>query len=62
MRGASLWRRVVRELRTAVLVVPSVVARRAGKVLINPRHPGFNGIVAGKREAVVWDARLFALR
>jgi RES domain-containing protein len=50
----------IRELRTAVLVVPSVVARREGNVLINPRHPDFSGIIAGAPEPVVWDARLFA--
>lgn len=50
----------VRELRTAVLVVPSVVARREGNVLINPQHPDFGGIIAGAPEPVVWDARLFA--
>ena len=52
----------IRELRTAVLVVPSVVARREGNVLINPRHPDFKDIVAGTPEPVVWDARLFAPR
>jgi RES domain-containing protein len=52
----------IRELRTAVLVVPSVVARREGNVLINPRHPDFSGIVAVAPEPVVWDARLFAPR
>ena len=50
----------IRELRTAVLVVPSVVARRDGNVLINPRHPDFSSIIAGAPEPVVWDARLFA--
>lgn len=50
------------ELRTAVLVVPSVVARREGNVLINPRHPDFSNIVASAPEPVVWDARLFAPR
>ncbi len=50
----------IRELRTAVLVVPSVVARREGNVLINPQHPDFSGIIAGALEPVVWDARLFA--
>jgi len=50
----------IREQRTAVLVVPSVVARREGNVLINPRHPDFSGIVAGVPGPVVWDARLFA--
>lgn len=52
----------IRELRTAVLVVPSVVARREGNVLINPRHPDFGNIVASTPEPVVWDARLFAAR
>lgn len=46
-------------LRTAVLVVPSVVARREGNVLINPRHPAFSTIVTRSPEPVVWDARLF---
>ena len=50
----------IRERRTAALVVPSVVARREGNVLINPQHPDFNSIVASKPELVVWDARLFA--
>ena len=50
----------IREQRTAVLVVPSVVARREGNVLINPQHADFSGIVAGAPEPVVWDARLFA--
>lgn len=49
----------IRERRTAVLIVPSVVARREGNVLINPQHPDFSGIAAGAPEPVVWDARLF---
>lgn len=49
----------IRELRTAVLMVPSVVARREGNVLLNPQHPDFKKIVAGSPEPVVWDARLF---
>ncbi len=48
-----------RDRRTAVLVVPSVVARREGNVLLNPQHPDFKKIVAGSPEPVVWDARLF---
>ena len=50
----------IRERRTAVLLVPSVVARREQNVLINPQHPNFSEIVAGTPEPVVWDARLFA--
>ena len=49
----------IREQRTAVLVVPSVVARREMNVLLNPQHPDFKKIVAGSPEPVVWDARLF---
>jgi RES domain-containing protein len=49
----------IRERRTAVLVLPSVVARREGNVLLNPQHPDFKKIVAGSPEPVVWDARLF---
>jgi RES domain-containing protein len=49
----------IREQRTAVLVVPSVVARREMNVLLNPRHADFKKIVAASPEPVVWDARLF---
>lgn len=47
------------ERRTAVLVVPSVVARKEGNVLVNPLHPDFSKISAGRPEPVIWDARLF---
>lgn len=50
----------IRERRTAVLVVPSVVARREVNVLLNPRHADFKKIVAGSPEPVVWDSRLFS--
>ena len=49
----------IRECRTAMLVVPSVVARRESNVLINPQHPDFRLISAGTPEPVLWDARLF---
>lgn len=49
----------IRQRRTAVLVVPSVVARREGSVVLNPQHPDFSKIVAGNPEPVIWDARLF---
>jgi RES domain-containing protein len=52
----------IRERRTAVLVVPSVVARREVNLLLNPQHPDFKKIVAGTPEPVVWDARLFTRR
>jgi len=43
----------IRERRTAVLLVPSVVARREGNLLINPQHPDFGLIVAGSPEPVI---------
>lgn len=49
----------IREQRTAVLLVPSVVARIEANVLFNPAHPDFEKIVAGNPQAVIWDARLF---
>ena len=49
----------IRQGRTAVLVVPSVVARRESNVLLNPQHADFRKIVAARSEPVVWDARLF---
>jgi RES domain-containing protein len=47
------------EKRTAVLVVPSVVARGDCNVLINPAHPDFHKIAHTRAEPVVWDRRLF---
>lgn len=49
----------IRERRSAVLVVPSVVARREGNVVLNPAHPDFRKIKPGQPEPVLWDARLF---
>jgi RES domain-containing protein len=45
--------------RTAVLIVPSVVARPDRNVLINPAHPDFRRITHSTPEPVVWDRRLF---
>jgi RES domain-containing protein len=49
----------LREGRSAVLCVPSVVARREHNVLLNPRHPDFPLVTAGPPEPVIWDQRLF---
>lgn len=45
--------------RSAVLVVPSVVAKYEQNVVINPAHADFKWIVASRPESVIWDARLF---
>jgi RES domain-containing protein len=45
--------------RSAVLIVPSAVAKFEKNVVINPAHREFKWITASKPESVVWDARLF---
>lgn len=49
----------IREGRSAILIVPSVVARMEANVLINPRHDDAKSIKAGLEIPVTWDARLF---
>ena len=53
----ELW---CRERRSALLLVPSVVARLDRNVLINPAHPDFALIETSLHEPVFWDRRLFA--
>lgn len=47
------------EKRSAILIVPSVVARVDHNILINPAHPEFPAITAGLHQPVYWDRRLF---
>ncbi|MBN3506430.1 RES family NAD+ phosphorylase [Burkholderia cenocepacia] len=49
------------EARTAILVVPSVVARAEFNVLVNPAHPDASRIVVTDSQPVVWDERLFVM-
>lgn len=51
--------RWVKEARTVLLFVPSVVARLERNILINPAHPDFRHIRAGLHQPVWWDERLF---
>lgn len=48
------------EARSAVLIVPSVVARMERNILINPAHPDAARIRHDLHQPVWWDARLFA--
>ena len=57
--GQAYGDRWLLERRTAVLTVPSVVARLERNVLINPDHPDFGHITASAPVPVIWDARLF---
>ena len=62
-RSAEASRRFGRdwyaENRSAILVVPSVVARVENNVVINGRHPEFDNILVGAEKPVSWDDRLF---
>lgn len=49
----------IKEGRSAVLVVPSVVARLEWNALVNPLHPDSSKLIASHPEKVVWDKRLF---
>ena len=51
----------LRELCSAILIVPSFVAREECNVLINPAHPQFGLIRAGLETPVIWDERLLPL-
>ena len=53
----STW---FRERRSAILIVPSVVARVERNVLIHPHHDDAGSISAGLETPVYWDSRLFA--
>jgi RES domain-containing protein len=48
------------ETRSALLIVPSCVAREENNVLINPRHPDAQQIRCGLEKPVWWDERLFS--
>jgi RES domain-containing protein len=51
----------LKEQRTAVLRVPSVVTEgRESNILINPLHPQFDLILASGSETIHWDMRLFS--
>jgi RES domain-containing protein len=47
------------EGRSAVLIVPSVVARRERNILINQEHADFARIKASPPQPVRWDERLW---
>jgi len=47
------------ERRSAILLVPSVVARIDSNILVNPGHPEFRTIEASLHQPVFWDRRLF---
>lgn len=54
-RAGSAW---FVERRSAILIVPCMVARVERNILINPAHPDAKLIKVGLEEPVVWDDRL----
>ena len=50
------------EKRTAVLIVPSVVTRIEGNILIHQEHQDFARIRASQPAPVRWDARLWSTK
>ena len=52
--------RWVKEARSAVLGLPSIVVRGEANYLLNPAHPDFARISVGKPEPFTFDPRLLA--
>ena len=53
----SMW---VREARSAVLQLPSVIIPGESNYLLNPAHPDFKKITRGRPEPFAFDPRLLA--
>nr|WP_246549636.1 RES family NAD+ phosphorylase [Ancylobacter oerskovii] len=47
------------ERRSAILLVPSVVARLDSNILVNPGHSEFRMVEVSLHQPVFWDRRLF---
>lgn len=55
----ALGNRWLQEKRSAVLLVPSIVAKLDWNALVNPNHPDAAQLVVTAPEQVLWDKRLF---
>ena len=56
----AFGRQWLAEARSAILVVPSVVARMERNVVVSTAHPEFAAMRTGPETPVWWDDRLFA--
>ena len=45
--------------QSAVLLVPSIVAKLEWNALVNPRHPDAALIAVSQSQQIIWDQRLF---
>ncbi len=57
--AAAFGDRWLAETRSAILIVPSVIARYDSNVLVNPVHPEAARLRPSDPEQVRWDRRLF---
>ena len=55
----ALGDRWIKEARSAILLIPSVVARPEWNALVNPLHPDASKLLISKSQKVVWDHRLW---
>lgn len=47
------------ESRSAVLIIPSVIAKLDRNAIVNPLHPEAKKLIVSEPEKVIWDERLF---
>jgi RES domain-containing protein len=47
------------EVRTAILIIPSVIAKLDQNALVNPFHPDAKKLIVSEPQKVSWDKRLF---
>ncbi|NOT84813.1 MAG: RES domain-containing protein [Methylococcaceae bacterium] len=57
--GRAFGDQWLNEKRSAILLVPSVVAKLDWNALVNPAHPDANKFIISTSEKVIWDKRLF---
>jgi RES domain-containing protein len=55
----SFGERWVKEKRSAILFVPSIIAPVENNILINEAYPQFSTITISLNHPVIWDKRLF---
>jgi RES domain-containing protein len=47
------------EARSAVLIIPSVIAKLDRNAIVNPLHPDAKRLIVSEPQKVIWDKRLF---
>lgn len=49
----------INQARSAILIVPSVIARLDQNALVNPLHPDAKKLIVSGPKKIIWDKRLF---